>query len=189
MDTVAPWAREAVLKLWNTGILAGDGTNFNPKGNASRAQAAALCMSTDKAVETWYSEPGVPSDRVSVDPNNGQSTETPDSSTGDSGNDDNEKDSDTGKNTVGSQNQNKTTYYKVTFVIDSTKEEKVYKKDTLLSTLSIPTMPSGKVFLGWYYDEEKTKPVNGNDKLNANLTLYAHLTDAIALDEAVLPTS
>ncbi|WP_265445267.1 InlB B-repeat-containing protein [Acetivibrio straminisolvens] len=187
LDTVAPWAREAVLKLWNTGILAGDGTNFNPKGNASRAQAAALCMSTDKAVETWYSEPGVPSDRVSVDPNNGQSTETPDSSTGDSGNDDNEKDSDTGKNTVGSQNQNKTTYYKVTFVIDSTKEEKVYKKDTLLSTLSIPTMPSGKVFLGWYYDEEKTKPVNGNDKLNANLTLYAHLTDAIALDEGGTP--
>lgn len=193
LDTISPWAREKVLKLWKTGLLAGDGTNFNPKGNANRAQAAALCMTADKAVKTWYSEPGIPSERVSVDPNDGQNPETPDTSTGDSDtesntedsdSEDSEGDSDTGKNTGGSKNNSKTTYYKVTFVIDSKREEKLYKKDTLLSTMPIPAQPSGKVFLGWYYDEEKTKPVSGGDKLNSDITLYANFTEAVKLDES-----
>lgn len=47
LDTVTPWARDAVLKLWKTGLLAGDGVNFNPKGYTSRAQTATLCMRTD----------------------------------------------------------------------------------------------------------------------------------------------
>lgn len=37
IDTVSPYARDAVLKLWKTGLLNGDGVNFNPAGNASRA--------------------------------------------------------------------------------------------------------------------------------------------------------
>ncbi len=68
LDAVAPYAREAVVKLWQAGLLNGNGTRFNPTGNASRAQAAALCQRTDKAVETWYTEPGVASKRVSVNP-------------------------------------------------------------------------------------------------------------------------
>lgn len=68
LDAVAPYAREAVVKLWQAGLLNGNGTRFDPTGNASRAQAAALCQRTDKAVETWYTEPGVASKRVSVDP-------------------------------------------------------------------------------------------------------------------------
>lgn len=188
IDTVSPWAREMVLKLWKTGLLAGDGINFNPSANASRAQAAALCMTADKAVKTWYSEPGVPSGRVSVDPNSELNTETPDESTDNSGSEGNHGDSD-GKNNTGggSGGVSQNTYYKVTFVIDSKREEKVYTKGTLLSTLSIPAMPSGKVFLGWYYDEQKTKPINGNDILNSDLTLYARLTDGIALDEDGIP--
>ena len=71
IDTVSPYARDAVLKLWKTGLLNGDGVNFNPAGNASRAQAATLCMRTDETVETWYQEPGVPSERVSIDPEAG----------------------------------------------------------------------------------------------------------------------
>ena len=66
IDIVSYWARDAVSKLWKVGLLGGNGTSFNPKGNASRAQAATLCMRTDEAVETWYKEPLVPSDRVSV---------------------------------------------------------------------------------------------------------------------------
>jgi uncharacterized repeat protein (TIGR02543 family) len=186
-DSVSPWAREKVLKLWKTGLLAGDGTNFNPTGNASRAQAATLCMSTDKAVKTWYSEPGVPSGRVSVDPSSEQKSEIPTPSTTNSGIGNSTVSSDNGGNTSSTGGGNTTTYYKVTLVNDSTREEKLYQKGTLLSNLPIPAQPSGKVFLGWYYDEEKTKPVNGNDKLTANLTLYAHYTDAIALDEGGTP--
>ena len=40
--------------VYPNGLLNGDGTNFNPEGNASRAQAATLCMRTDEAVDTWY---------------------------------------------------------------------------------------------------------------------------------------
>lgn len=54
IDSVSPWARDAVLKLWRMGLLNGDGTNFDPAGNAIRAQAAAICCRTDKEVETWY---------------------------------------------------------------------------------------------------------------------------------------
>ena len=43
IDTVAPWARDAVLKLWRTGLLNGDGKGFNPSGNATRAQVAMFC--------------------------------------------------------------------------------------------------------------------------------------------------
>ena len=77
IDSVAPYARDAVLKLWKTGLLNGNGKAFNPKGNASRGEAATLCMRTDKTVETWYKEPGVPSERVSVDPAEEQKPEEP----------------------------------------------------------------------------------------------------------------
>ena len=72
LDQVSSWAQDSVLKLWKQGLLVGDGKSFNPSGSASRAEAAALCRSADKAVDTWYSEPGVPSGRISVDPATGE---------------------------------------------------------------------------------------------------------------------
>lgn len=72
MDSVSDWAKDAVLKLWRQGLLSGDGVNFNPQENATRAQAASICYRTDQAVDTWYSEPGVPSTRVKIDPATGQ---------------------------------------------------------------------------------------------------------------------
>ena len=179
LDTVSPWAREMVLKLWKTGLLSGDGVSFNPIGNASRAQTATLCMRADKAVETWYREPSVTSDRVSVELGTEQKPETTGVST--------VGDSSGGNKTDRSDGRSKTTYYNVTFMIDSTREEKVYQKDTLLSTLPIPAQPTGKVFLGWYYDTEKSKPITGDDKLTGNTTLYAKFTDATDLEEGGTP--
>lgn len=71
IGSVSPYAREAVLKLWRRGLLNGDGVNFNPAGNATRAQTATVCWRLDRTVETWYKEPGVPSGRVKVDPATG----------------------------------------------------------------------------------------------------------------------
>lgn len=195
IDSVSPWAREAVLKLWKTGLLAGDGVNFDPSGNASRAQAATLCMRTDRAVQTWYSEPGVPSNRVSVDPDDEQKPEVPDTNTGDTGsetgaggtNGGGPGNSGGGSDTEDSGGGSITTYYKVTFVIDSETVEKMYQQGTLLSTLPLPSLPLGKVFLGWYYDAEKSKPVTGEDRLNRNITLYARFTDVIELEESGAP--
>ena len=58
MDQVAPWAKDAVEKLWRVGLLTGDGKRFAPESRATRAQAAAICRRADGVVETWYSEPG-----------------------------------------------------------------------------------------------------------------------------------
>lgn len=71
IDSVSAYARDAVLKLWRTGLLNGDGINFVPFNNATRAQAATICYRTDGAVTTWYSEPGVPSTRVRINPATG----------------------------------------------------------------------------------------------------------------------
>lgn len=57
LDQAAPWAQEAVLKLWKMGFLNGDGTNFDPEGNATRAQTAVFCQRIDRGVDTWYVAP------------------------------------------------------------------------------------------------------------------------------------
>lgn len=71
LESVSPYAREAVLKLWRQNLLNGDGVNFNPLRGATRAQAATVCWRLDQAVETWYREPGEPSQRVKLDPATG----------------------------------------------------------------------------------------------------------------------
>lgn len=59
LDSVADYAQEAVLKLWFCGLFKGDSQgNFNPRKNASRAEAAAFCGRTDEKVEAWYIETG-----------------------------------------------------------------------------------------------------------------------------------
>ncbi|SHI89041.1 S-layer homology domain-containing protein [Lutispora thermophila] len=206
IDMVSPWAREMVLKLWRAGLLVGDGINFNPTAIASRAETAALCMRTDKAVKVWYMESGMPSNRISINPNMDQILETPASAAGSNSKDiseNNSKDDSKEKSGNGSKDnsrddskddskddptdENRTTYYKVTFMIDSTRDEKLYKKDTLLGTLPNPAQPAGKVFLGWCYDSERSKPVTATDKLAGNVTLYAKFAYAISLDAGGTP--
>jgi uncharacterized repeat protein (TIGR02543 family) len=206
LDAVSPWARESVLKLWQLGLLSGDGVNFNPSATASRAEAAALSMRTDKTVETWYKEPGVPSDRVSIDPDTEPSTGTTDqtdhSGGSPSGNipDTNtapEGDSNGGGSSGGDSpgggpsdddpGESGKTYYKVTFVTDSSSKEQLYEENTLLSALPASTQPS-KVFLGWYYDEETLNPVTASDRLTRNITLYAKFADAAEVPEGGTPS-
>jgi len=186
IESVSPWARDAVLKLWKTGLLAGDGVNFNPTDIASRAQAAALCMRTDKAVEVWYKEPGVSSDRVSIDLDVKNDSDSSKSDSKNNSKDDSKNNPrDDYRDDIEDSHPggNNTTYYKITFVTDSTRKEQLHQRNTLLSTLPNPAQPTGKVFLGWYYDIEKTKPVSGEDKLTSDITLYAKFADAMSLDE------
>jgi len=62
------WARDAVSKLWRSGIMTGDGSYADPDAKATRAWMAGICRRADINVKAWYKEPGVFSDRVSVDP-------------------------------------------------------------------------------------------------------------------------
>lgn len=171
LDEVSSWAQEAVGKLWALGLLNGDGVNFAPKDKATRAQTAALCERTDRAVETWYSEPGVKSERVSVEP----SAQTPEedkkpeeqkpSGGGSSG----------GGTTV-------TTHYEVKFELGdgvaltgvTLPETKTYAQGTLISELPTPTK-AGAIFLGWFYNKELTQGVEIGDTVTRNTILYAKM--------------
>lgn len=187
LDAVAPYAREAVVKLWQAGLLNGNGTRFNPTGNASRAQAAALCQRTDKAVEIWYTEPGVASKRVSVDPaaqtsGSGSSSSGSSSSGGSHSGGSSSGGSSSGGSSGGGTST--TTYYKVMFdwgnevshegaVLPT---DNTYAAGTAIRLLPTPTVPKGGVFLGWYYNAEMTNSVGAGDTLTHDVTLYADVT-------------
>lgn len=158
LDKVSPYARKAVLKLWKAGLLKGDGKNFNPKGDFTRAQAAMLCMRVDKAVETWYTEPGVPSERVRVELPKDKPGSATDTASG------------------GSSTQ----YYEVSFAMGNEQEQQTialpakatYAKSTPISSLPTPSEP-GMIFLGWYYDADMKNGVETDDTVQKNMTLYA----------------
>ena len=176
LDEVSSWAQDAVGKLWALGLLNGDGVNFAPKDKATRAQTAALCQRTDKAVETWYSEPGVKSERVSVEPGSGQESgdkkpeEQKPSGGGSSG----------GGSTGGGTTT--TTNYEVTFVVEgASMPNATVAAGTRISSLSTPTV-EGKVFLGWYYDSALTRAAGTNDTVNQDTTLYAKLGEVMAVN-------
>ena len=176
LDEVSSWAQDAVGKLWALGLLNGDGKSFAPKDKATRAQTAALCQRTDKAVETWYSEPGVKSERVSVEPGSGQESgdkkpeEQKPSGGGSSG----------GGSTGGGTTV--TTYYEVSFKLGegvaltgvALPETKPYVQGTRISELPTPTK-AGAIFLGWYYNKELTQGVEIGDTVTRNTILYAKM--------------
>ncbi len=161
IDKVSKYAKDAVLKLWKNGLLVGDGVNFNPLSKASRAQAATLCMRTDKAVEIWYKEPGVPK---SVTP-----TVTPSIS-----------DSSSPGNPSGGSTK---VYYSVTLNAGKESTTKLYPIGTLLNTMPVPAQEGGMVFLGWYYDSALSNMVASTDTLTSNVNLYAKFTEAVLLTE------
>lgn len=181
LDEVSAWAQDAVLKLWALGLLNGDGKSFAPKDKATRAQTAALCERTDKAVETWYSEPGVKSERVSVELGSAQESgdkkpeEQKPSGGGSSGGGSTGGGSSSGGTTT-------TTYYEVSFKLGegvaltgvALPETKPYVQGTRISELPTPTK-AGAIFLGWYYNKELTQGVETGDTVTRNMILYAKM--------------
>lgn len=181
LDEVSSWAQDAVLKLWALGLLNGDGKSFAPKDKATRAQTAALCERTDRAVETWYSEPGVKSERVSVEPGSAQESgdkkpeEQKPSGGGSSGGGSTGGGSSSGGTTT-------TTYYEVSFKLGegvaltgvALPETKPYVQGTRISELPTPTK-AGAIFLGWYYNKELTQGVETGDTVTRNMILYAKM--------------
>ena len=170
LEEISSWAREAVLTLWKTGLLAGSGGRFDPRGNASRAQAATLCMRMDKGVDTWYSEPGVPSTRVSIDP--ADETAEPEAV----------KKPSSGTNSGTSGGTTVTTYYEVSFALGEGQDDtgvtlpnaKTVASGTKISALPTPYVTDG-LFAGWYYDAEMKTAAGGNEPITSNLTLYARI--------------
>lgn len=193
IDSVSPWARDAVLKLWREKLLSGDGGNFDPKGKATRAQAASVCCRTDETVATWYSEPGVPSKRVRIDPATGlpySESNKPNGGSGSSGG----GSSWGGSGSGGSGGTTVTTYYMVTFALGTNQtgmtlpNSGTYPANTQIGALPTPTAAEGgKVFLGWYYDAAMSSPAKDSDVLTRDVTLYAKIGAGAAVREMDTP--
>ena len=178
LDTVAPYARDAVLKLWKQGLLNGDGVNFSPTGSATRAQASTLCMRTDKTVPVWYSAPG-------VEGRTGGSTPTaptkPEQKPGNSSGSSSSGSSSSGGSSSGGGSTGggttTTTYYAVSFAMGNNQPEIGLPKEqtvaagTPISSLPTPSKP-GVVFLGWFYDPELNTKTQNGDTVTRNMTLY-----------------
>jgi uncharacterized repeat protein (TIGR02543 family) len=164
LNTISPWARDAVLKLWRAGLFEGDQNgNFNPRANASRAEASAFCMRTDKKVSLWRGEakPEENPEEISE-----EKSQKPSRGSGGGG--------------------DYTTYYEVKIHSGSETDVKMFKSGTLLTALPTPYQ-AGQVFLGWYYDEDFTDMVLSDAILTKNTDLYAKFAAATALSEGGSP--
>ena len=51
------------------------------------------------------------------------------------------------------------------------------KSRSLLSLVSVPAQADNQIFIGWYYDEELTKPVKSDDVLTGDVDVYAKLSE------------
>ncbi len=186
IDTVAAYARDAVMKLWKAGLLNGNKGKFDPKGNATRAQTATLCMRTDNSVKTWYKEPGVASDRVKVDPDavTEEPGKTEEPSQGNNAGNTNNGGSSSGGSSGGGGGSSSTTYYEVKFAMVDGKdasgitwpETATYKKGTAITDIATP-FKQNSIFLGWYYDAAGEKAVESGDTVDRNMTLYADMAE------------
>lgn len=174
MDEASKWAEEAITKLWQNGLMSGyDGANFGPRDPATRAQVAALCWKLDKAVETWYSEPGTPSDRERIDTDAG------------TGDDDQKPDEDE-DNPGGSGGGGGGGGGIVTPPVSSNWTVRFYDGPRLIKSFDvkkgeplgqIPTVAesskAGYILEGYYTDSAFSTPFYAEDPVTGNLNVYA----------------
>lgn len=180
LERTPAYAQDAVLKLWKQGLLNGDGTRFAPEGNATRAQMATLCMRADEAVEIWYSAPGI------VGRKSGETPRKEDQSKPNSGS--NSSGSSSSGGSSGGSGSGSATHTITLYLPDGTTST-FTQTTSALSLADLPT-PSvaGKVFVGWYYDENYNKAVADGDPLSENLSLYAKMVVYDAIEGVETPT-
>lgn len=162
---ISPWAVDAIVKLWQAGLLSGDANgNFNPRAKATRAEAAAFCMRSNEVAKT----------AANPNPAGPASTPTPiDQNAG------------SGGNNPGNGNGNgSSATYTVTFESNggSAVNSLTLRQGESLSRLPVP-IKSGFIFQGWYKDSDLTQIVMNGDPVNGNMTLYAKYIGSV--NEAV----
>jgi hypothetical protein len=156
-DQVADYAKDAVMKLWNSGLLMGDAQgNFNPKNNATRAEAATFAGRVYNTASSIRQNTQLPQQNV---------TPSPGSSPG------------------GSIRNYSITF--VTNGGGEI-ETQLRPKGSSLRNLPIP-YKGNEIFSGWYYDSKLENRVLESDVINKNLTLYAKYSAAAPLVETETP--
>ena len=157
-DGVADYAKDAVKKLWQSGMLQGDQNGrVNPQQQANRAEAATLSAQTDQSVERWFVETGVkPEEPDPEDPK----PENP-----------GVKDPGTPK-----PEESQEVYYLVTF----TDGLRTIEHITAMEGYPLGRVPSqdrtakaNAIFVGWYTDAQLTTPFYSEDPVLSNKIVYA----------------
>ncbi|MBE6930376.1 MAG: S-layer homology domain-containing protein [Ruminococcaceae bacterium] len=176
LDSVADYAKEAVLRLWKYGLLNGNGTDFDPTANATRAQTAALCTRTDAAVSIWYREPGIPSDRVRIQPDFSDDSQavTPDTPAVDPQPSDPTEDGSSGDD--GESSGASSGICKVSF----------YHGNSLIDDIDVPygsapnwvpdvedSSRKGYILTGYYLDRSCTQPFYASEPVYTDLEVFA----------------
>lgn len=165
MDNISSYAREAVLKLWTCGFFAGDSNGkFNPKNDATRAEAAVFFKRVSQAVNVWLEE----INKIPVEENKDKPKEN--SGGTDSGNGSGNEQEVPDEPPIGDK-----TYY-VTFMDGDKQLDKLSAKENtaLGKTPSKEKVAKdGHIFLGWFVDRNFYTPFYSEDILKANTTAYA----------------
>lgn len=176
IDSVSDYAKEAVLKLWRCGIFEGSGSGkFNPKQNATRAEAAILSMTIDEVVEKWFIETGrkpAPEEETKEEPQ--KPNENPQDKPQDKPiNPVDHSDDDSGKDVL---------TYTVTFMDgDKQIERFTVKKGQPLSKTpdNSKTAKEGYIFVGWFTDKGCTTPFYAHDPVISNMIVYAEYEEIV----------
>lgn len=176
LASVSGWAREAVLSLWNAGLMQGDSAgNLHPGDYATRAEGASFFLRARETVTAWReqnagtpaetTQPGQPSGA-----NPGKTPASPGKRPG--GGSGSGGGGSSGGGSGSGQVSQKT--YEITFNTNggSALESRTVREGAALGVLPTP-YKAGFLFQGWYYDSELTELASAADTASGPLTLYA----------------
>ncbi|WP_168735955.1 InlB B-repeat-containing protein [Cohnella fermenti] len=175
---VSPWAVESVIKLWQAGLFAGDASgNFNPRTQASRAEAAVLFMRNSIVVEMWRNQGSEPGTDDGTTNNTGTGDDSGDNSGGDTGTGGNNGGS--GNNGGGSNPDAPT--YTLTFESNggTAVAAQTVRQGEELSKLPAPSK-EGYIFQGWFRDSELSLIFVEGSTVTADTKLYAKYIDNVS---------
>ncbi|WP_164848607.1 InlB B-repeat-containing protein [Paenibacillus sp. DCT19] len=182
---VSPWATDAVVMLWQAVVFTGDQKgNFNPRAQATRAEAAVLFMRNNAVVEAWKQhnptpvtpapEPTPPVTPTPTPAPGTTPTVTPTPTPG-GGNNGGETPGDNGGNPgTGS------TAYTLTFESNggTAIAAQTVRKGQVLNNLPAPTK-EGYIFQGWFTDSDFSLIFAEGSTLTEDMKLYAKYTDSV----------
>lgn len=185
LSTVSDWAQEAVLALWNAGLMQGDSAgNVNPGAYATRAEGASFFLRARETTTAWRSqstEQSTETTQLEQKPEKGpekDSDKTPVSS--------NRRPNSGGSGGSGSGGQ--TNDCVITFNTNggNVLESRTVRRGSVLGILPTPFKP-GYLFQGWYYDSELTELASADDAVNGPIVLYAQYEAAAGATESSTP--
>lgn len=180
LGDVSPWAADAVIKLWQAGVFTGDEKgNFNPRAQATRAEAAVLFMRNNAVVEAWKNQNPTPVTPTPTPTPTPTVTPTPTPTPSSGGN--------SGGGTPGDNGSSPgagSTAYTLTFESNggTAVAAQTVRKGQVLNNLPAPTK-EGYIFQGWFADSDLSLIFASGSTLNADTKLYAKYTDSV--DSAV----